>query len=133
MIILEEKDMNDRTGRSPSNMQRNKTRCIDLLVNTESEKDGEPTWSPNGSLQNSEALQCPPMSIIFVLFWTIGIISFGEYLFVNKIMKYQMKMQILIVNGNLETYLEMINVIIFLIYYYVGYQIVQTKLIIVVF
>ena len=75
---------------TPLNMRPNKTRCREDLVKTKTEKDGESNVSPNDSSiengsQTNSASQYPPISIIFVLFWIIGIISFGEYLFVSKI------------------------------------------------
>ena len=56
----------------------------------EGEKDGESNGSPNGSPIDSHSptnrpSRYPAITIIFVLFWIIGIISFDEYLFVNKI------------------------------------------------
>ena len=89
MIILQAGKISDKNCRSASNNQPNKTRCRDHLVKTKNEKDGESSGLPNDSLvTNNSATNSPsryaPISIIFVLCCMIGIISFGEYLFVCR-------------------------------------------------
>ena len=108
MIILEGKEITDRMDQSPTTNQPNKTRFGVPLVKVKGEKDeesnGESNGSPigNGSLTNSPA----QISTIFVLFCIIGIVSFSEYVFVNK-------MNNEILNENTNVNREFGNVLIF--------------------
>ena len=82
MIILEERVTNDTKGGSSSTNQLNKTSCGDAFVKTESEKDGESNLSRNNGspIANCSPSRYPPISIVFVLFWTIGIVLLiGEF------------------------------------------------------
>ena len=84
MIGLERRESSDTKDRSPSNKRPRKTKCGEPFVKTESEKDGELNESLNGSLiANGSPSRYRPITM-FVLFWISGIISFGEYFFVEN-------------------------------------------------